>query len=163
MSTTASGAAQPPRADGAEGAARGRIAVGVGCRAGCGPEQVIELLHQALAAQGRTLAEVQALHTADFKRAEPGLQAAAARLQKPLIAFTLEQLRAHAAGALSQSEHTLQRFGVPSIAETAALAGAAAQVGSQRPPRLLGARQSSRAASCALAEAGVDAQEGAQR
>ena len=129
-----------------------QLAVGLGCRAGCAPEQVLEALQQALAAQGRTLAEVGALYTADFKQTEPALLAAAARLGKPLVGFSLEQLRGHAAGALSQSAHTLQRFGVPSIAETAALAGALALPGAGGVARLLAARNNGRQVSCALAQ-----------
>ena len=136
------------------------IAVGLGCRSGCALEQVLEVLQQALAAQGRTLADVTALHTADFKQAEPALQRAAELLHKPLLAFSLQQLRAQSAGALTQSAHTLQRFGVPSIAETAALAGAAALPRARGVGRLLAARRSTGAATCALAEAaGGDALE----
>jgi cobalt-precorrin 5A hydrolase len=142
-----------PEAVSAARAGAGRIAVGLGCRVGCAPEQVLEVVQQVLAAHGRSLAEVAALHTADFKRAEPALERAAALLHKPLVGFSLEQLRAFAAGALSQSAHTLERFGVPSIAETAALAGAAALAPAQGGARLLAARSNAGCVSCALAEA----------
>jgi cobalt-precorrin 5A hydrolase len=136
-------------------AAAGLLAAGLGCRAGCALEQVLDVLQQALTAEGRTLAEVQALHTVDFKESEPALRRAAELLQKPLIAFSLEQLRACSAGAHTQSAHTLQRYGVPSIAETAALAGAAALPHAQGSARLLAARSNSGSATCALAEVSV--------
>ena len=142
-----SAAGHPPAAAG--------LVAGLGCRAGCALEQVLDVLQQALAAQGRTLAEVQALHTVDFKHSEPALRRAAELLQKPLIGFSLEQLRACSAGAQTQSAHTLQRFGVPSIAETAALAGAAALPGARGPARLLAARSNTGSATCALAEVSI--------
>ncbi|MEY4547501.1 MAG: hypothetical protein RL685_3696 [Pseudomonadota bacterium] len=131
------------------------LAAGLGCRAGCALEQVLDVLQQALTAEGRTLAELQALHTVDFKQSEPALQLAAELLQKPLVGFSLEQLRKCSAGAHTQSAHTLQRFGVPSIAETAALAGAASLPQARGPARLLAARSSTGSATCALAEVSV--------
>jgi cobalt-precorrin 5A hydrolase len=133
--------------------AAGPVAAGFGCRAGCPVEQLLAALEQALSAAGRHLAEVQALYTADFKQAEAALLRAAELSHKPLIALPLAQLRAQSGRASSCSAHTLERFGVPSVAETAALAGASA-LGSPTPgalPRLLGPRQLSGGASCALA------------
>jgi cobalt-precorrin 5A hydrolase len=124
------------------------IAAGLGCRAGCGVEDVLAALQQALDASGRTLAEVQALYAPEFKRDEPGLQQAAARAGKPLCLLPLAALRAHNAAALTRSEHTLQRFGVCSVAETAALAGAQQLAAG---PRLLAARARAGGATCALA------------
>jgi cobalt-precorrin 5A hydrolase len=133
--------------------AAGSVAAGFGCRAGCPVEQLLAVLEQALAAGGRRLAEVQALYTADFKQAEAALLRAAELLHKPLIALPLAELRAQSGRASSCSAHALERFGVPSVAETAALAGAFA-LGRPAPdalPRLLGPRQVSGSATCALA------------
>jgi cobalt-precorrin 5A hydrolase len=129
------------------------IAAGFGCRAGCPVAQVLDVLEQALAAAGRRLEEVRALYTADFKHAEAGLLRAAQLLNRPLVALPLADLQAHGPIALTCSAYTLERFGVPSIAETAALAGAAVGGSKARGelPRLLAPRRSSGSATCALA------------
>jgi len=129
------------------------IAVGLGCRAGCGVDQLLELLEQALAAGGCCREDIRALYTADFKSGEAGLRHAAARLSKPLVLLSLAQLQAQAGSALTRSAQTLERFGLPSIAETAALAGAVQLEGGGALARLLGPRRVSGSASCALASA----------
>jgi cobalt-precorrin 5A hydrolase len=128
----------------------GAVTAGVGCRAGCPVEHVLAALEQELAAQGRQVADVSALYTAQFKQAEPGLLRAAQLLNKPIVSLPLGALQAQSARALTHSPHTLQRFGLPSLAETAALAGASrATPGSE--PRLLGPRRVAGDATCALA------------
>ncbi|MEO8178734.1 MAG: cobalamin biosynthesis protein [Deltaproteobacteria bacterium] len=138
------------------------IAAGFGCRAGCPVEHVLAVLEQALAAAGCRLHEVRALYTADFKHSEAGLLRAAELLNKPLIALPVADLQAQSAQALSCSAHTLERFGVPSVAETAALAGASVS-GRNAPgdrPRLLGPRRTSGSATCALASSGRSTEHG---
>lgn len=124
------------------------IAAGIGCRTGCSVEQVVGVVTQALAAAGRTLADVRALYTADFKATEAGLLGAASLLDKPLVPLPIEQLKAHAGATLTASARVAELFGVPSVAETAALAGASTFA---RRGRLLGPRQVSGDATCALA------------
>jgi len=128
------------------------IAVGLGCRAGCEAGQVLQVLEQALLASGCRLEDIGALYTAEFKSSEAGLQQAAQRLSKPLLLLSLAQLQAQAGGALTCSAQSLERFGLPSVAETAALAGALQLQGSGR-ARLLGPRSVSGRATCALASA----------
>jgi len=77
------------------------IAAGLGCRAGCPVEHVLAALEQALAAQGRRVAEVAALYTGQFKQAEPGLLRAAELLNKPIVALPLEALQAQSARTLT--------------------------------------------------------------
>jgi cobalt-precorrin 5A hydrolase len=126
------------------------IAAGLGCRAGCPVEDVLAALEQALAAGGCLLEELSGLYTAQFKHAEPALLRAAERLGKPLLGLPLAELQAQNSKALSCSAQSLERFGVPSIAETAALAGAA-RGPSPSEPRLLGTRSIAGSATCALA------------
>ena len=126
------------------------IAAGLGCRAGCPVEHVLAAVEQALAAGGCVLEELSGLYTAQFKHAEPALLLAAERLGKPLLALPLAELQAQNGKALSCSAQSLERFGVPSIAETAALAGAARGAGPSE-PRLLGTRSIAGSATCALA------------
>ena len=74
------------------------------------------------------------------------LAQAAAQLGLPLVHLRLEQLQAQAPKALSRSAHVERHFGLPGVAETAALAGAGAGA------RLLGPRALAGGATCALAE-----------
>lgn len=129
------------------------IAVGLGCRAGCGVDQVLEMIEETLAASGCCLQDIRALYTAEFKFGEAGLRQAAERLSKPLVLLPLAQLQAQADRTLTRSVQTLERFGVPSVAETAALAGAVQLEGGGALARLLGPRRVSSSASCALASA----------
>jgi cobalt-precorrin 5A hydrolase len=125
------------------------IAAGLGCRHGCASSDLLRALEAALASTGRALEEIGALYVPEFKADEPALAEVATELGKPLRVLSMEQLQLQAAHALTQSEYVASRFGLPSIAETAALAGAC----TRENPRasLLGPRQVSGGASCALA------------
>jgi cobalt-precorrin 5A hydrolase len=124
------------------------IAAGFGCRAGCSAADLLAALERALAAAERSRDEVAALYAPDAKCAEPGLRAAAAQLGKPLVALAGDALK-QAGATLTVSQRALRHFGVGSVAEAAALAGAAQlHAGSAR---LLGPRCITGAATCALA------------
>jgi cobalt-precorrin 5A hydrolase len=123
------------------------IAAGLGCRSGCAHHDVLRALDGALARAGHARDEVSALYVPEEKGAEAGLRAAAAELGKPLVLVARAALLAQSAATLTHSPQALERYGVPSVAETAALAGAAAH----GRPRLLGPRQVAGAATCALA------------
>jgi cobalt-precorrin 5A hydrolase len=125
------------------------IAAGLGCRRGCAGEDLIRALESALASAGLTLHAVDALYAPEFKVEEIALAQIAHELGKPLVLLGMRQLQLQAAHALTRSERVLVRFGLPSIAETAALAGASV-LGKSR-ARLLGPRQVAGGASCALA------------
>lgn len=128
------------------------IAAGLGCRKGCAGADLVRALEITLASAGRALSEVRALYAPDFKAEEPALVEIAQQLGKPLVLLRMEQLQRHAGSALTQSEQVAVRFGIPSIAETAALAGACALADSHHMrPKLLGPRQIAGGASCALA------------
>ena len=129
---------------------RSALAAGLGCRSGCSTEDIVAAVGAALARAGRTLAEVEAFYAPELKNAEAGLRTAALQLGKPLCLLPMAALRAHTSGALSASPRVLERFGVPSIAETAALAGACRDPGGVR-ARLLGPRVAVGGSTCALA------------
>lgn len=133
--------------------AAGQVAAGIGCRKGCDVQDIVQAIERALAAAGRDARALQTLYAPEFKRDELGIARAAEHFGKPLKFLPLAALQAQAAYAHSASEHTLSRFGVPSIAETAALAGAAqgCTATSEGVARLLGPRQLEGGASCALA------------
>jgi cobalt-precorrin 5A hydrolase len=127
------------------------IVAGVGCRSGCVPEDIVAAVRGAVAASGLCLADVRALYSGEFKSSEPNLRRAADALDKPLVLLPAAALAEQASGASSRSPQVLARFDLPSVAETAALAGAF-EVGQRRSPvRLLAPRLVAGAATCALA------------
>jgi cobalt-precorrin 5A hydrolase len=129
------------------------IAAGLGCRAGCPPADIILALTRAVEQQGFALADVQALFSSEVKGAEDGLRRAAEQLGKPLVLLPHKALAAQAGGALTTSAAVTARFELPSVAETAALAGALALAGGSVNVRLLAPRQVAGGAACALARA----------
>ena len=120
------------------------IAVGVGCRKGCPADEIVALVHEALIALP-AVATPSGLFTIAAKRGEAGLVEAAAQLGLPLAFFETEELQSFATSALTTSPRIETAYGVPSVAETAALAGAGP--GSVR----LVARRASTRATCAIA------------
>ena len=98
------------------------LAIGIGCRAGCPAETIAELVERALSATAESGA--QALFTSVDKQSERGIAGAAVKLALPLVYLPRAALEAAAPGAQTRSERVVALFGVPSVAETAALAGA---------------------------------------
>jgi cobalt-precorrin 5A hydrolase len=98
------------------------IAVGLGCRRGVSGAVIASLVREALASVEQQGAA--ALFTAEGKRAEAGLAQAAQALAMPLHFLPQEALEAVAHLAQTRSPRVEALFGVPSVAETAALAGA---------------------------------------
>jgi cobalt-precorrin 5A hydrolase len=121
------------------------IVAGIGCRRGAAAAAIEQSIEAALSECGLARSELRALVTAAGKSDGPGLREAAARFSLPLIALAEQDLVRAAPGALTRSQLVLDLKGVPSIAETAALAAAG------RNARLLAARVSNKEASCAIA------------
>lgn len=121
------------------------IVAGIGCRRGASAAAIEQSIEAALAECRMDRSALDALATASEKGEEPGLRDAAIRLSLPLILVFEPELVLAADRALSVSQRVLDLKGVPSIAETAALAAAG------RNARLLAARVSNREASCAIA------------
>jgi len=132
------------------------IVAGVGCRQGCATRDLIAAIDRALACADKRRSDLHALYAPSFKHSEAGLVEAAAELARPLVLLDLSLLQRQSAHVLTRSHHVQTRFGVPSIAETAALAGAhtlaAGPAAHPLAPRLLGPRQQSGGATCALAQ-----------
>jgi cobalt-precorrin 5A hydrolase len=135
------------------------IAAGLGCRAGCSPADLILALSRAVEQAGVSLADVQALFSVDVKAAEQGLSVAAEQLGKLLVLLPQQALAAQAPSVLTTSAAVTARFDLPSVAETAALAGAVALSGPTAAVHLLGPRQIAGGAACALARAVVKTSE----
>jgi cobalt-precorrin 5A hydrolase len=120
------------------------VAVGLGCRAGVEGAAIAALVRRALAEFRPPEGDLR-LFTLAEKGDEPGLIDAAWLLAAPLTALPLEALQAQAARVLTRSEAVTARFGVPAVAEAAALAGAG------EGGRLLGPRIAEGGATCAVA------------
>ncbi len=121
-----------------------RLVAGIGCRRDAPAEQVEAALNAALRAAGRDATELSVLATLDAKAGEPGVVETARRLGLRIAAVA--QRDAAAQAVLSDSAASRAATGLGSVAEAAALAAAGPGA------RLLGPRQASGAATCALAE-----------
>lgn len=119
------------------------IAIGVGCRKGCRAETIEELIRRAL--DDIPIGAPLGLFTIADKSGEAGLAEAADHLGLDLVFLSPEVLRENAALVRTRSVAAERRFGVPSVAEAAALAGAGP--GSV----LIVARLSNGGATCAVA------------
>jgi cobalt-precorrin 5A hydrolase len=122
-----------------------RIAIGVGCRLGCPTDAIETLIRQAL--DLTPAAHRLGLFTIRDKAGEPGLIEAANRLGLDLVFLARDALTEQAASVQTPSSRAERLFGVPSVAEAAALAGAGA--GSV----LLVPRIAGQGATCAIAGA----------
>jgi cobalt-precorrin 5A hydrolase len=129
------------------------IAIGLGCRKGCSSEAIAMLVRRA-----RALAccedENASLFTHEAKSGETGLAEAARALGLPLVFLEAGALRAASGRAATKSAKVAQLFGLPSIAETAALAGAGPA------SYLIAPRISEGGASCAIARSALTAGQG---
>jgi cobalt-precorrin 5A hydrolase len=125
----------------------GLIAIGLGCRKHCASEAIVALVRRALAGCAGVVGAPRLFSLVD-KKDEPGLNAAAAMLELDLVFLPREALAAAASRLLTRSAATRRRFGLDSVAEAAALAGAGPEA------RLLGPRFAANGATCAIAVAG---------
>ena len=114
--------------------APGMLAIGVGCRIGTSADMIVALVRRAMeravmsgrATDGHRRAGRAALFTAVEKQGEAGLREAASQLAMPIVFLPKAALEAQSDKAETRSARVVQLFGVPSLAETAALAGAGA-------------------------------------
>ena len=139
----------PPRSsrDSARSGGSAYVAIGVGCRAGVPGEAIAALVRRALAEFGAPEGE-RRLFTLAAKAGEPGLVEAARLLGATLTPLPLAALAAEAERILTPSPVVEARYGVPAVAEAAALAGAGAG------GKLLGPRLAAAGATCAVALSG---------
>jgi cobalt-precorrin 5A hydrolase len=121
------------------------IVAGIGCRRGALSAAIELSIEAALLKCGLDCSALNALATAAEKGDEPGLRVAANSFSLPLILVAPTDLALASDRVLSFSKRVFFLKGVPSIAETAALAAAG------RNARLLAPRVSNKEASCAIA------------
>lgn len=94
--------------------------VGVGCRRGAAPADILAAIRTALRRAGVARQRVRLLATAAQKADEPGLLAAAATLDLPLRIIAHDEIRA-CAKAHAISPTALTRLDLPAVAEPCAL------------------------------------------
>ncbi|MGC2224507.1 MAG: cobalamin biosynthesis protein [Methylocella sp.] len=119
------------------------VAIGIGCKRGC-RDAIAALVGHAIAAPSYAGAP-GALFTHEAKKGDAGLASAAKALGLPLVFLEAGVLRQASLRAVTNSPRVMAMFGLPSIAEAAALAGAGPS------SVLLVARMSEGGASCAIA------------
>jgi cobalt-precorrin 5A hydrolase len=121
------------------------VAVGIGCRKGCPADAIEALARKAL---GHVADAVPlGLFTLIDKQGEPGLVEAASRLGLDLTYLSRDALNARTADIQTRSKAAESLFGVPSVAEAAALVGAGPK------SVLIVPRIAEGGATCAIAEA----------
>jgi cobalt-precorrin 5A hydrolase len=98
------------------------IAIGIGLKSGATSSEIVTLVEEGLSRVERET--IAGLFTLASKAHESGLSEAAAILSLPLLFLPEAALKNVACRTESRSERVVALFGVPSIAETAALVGA---------------------------------------
>lgn len=98
------------------------LVVGLGCQRGCPASLLLELIEQALQAQGLAIEAITALASIDQKRSEPGLLALAERLSLPLVFFSAAELAGFDAQLSYRSAIAFAHTGCYGVAESCALA-----------------------------------------
>jgi cobalt-precorrin 5A hydrolase len=120
------------------------IAIGIGCRRGASQGAIAAMIEEALA-KVQHLGEPTQIYSIDAKRDEEGLAGAARALDLPLAFLPPEALRAVADRIATRSARAEARFGVASVSEGSALAGAG------RGARLIARRMIGDGVTCAIA------------
>ena len=98
------------------------VVIGIGCRKNCPADAIEALTRQAL--NRAPDAAPLGMFTVIDKQGEPGLVEAASRLGLILTYLSRDALKARADDVQTRSPLAESLFGVPSVAEAAALAGA---------------------------------------
>jgi cobalt-precorrin 5A hydrolase len=121
------------------------IVAGIGCRKDAPAEAIEEVIRVALEQGKLKWRKLDALATHYEKRHEPGLRAVAQKWSLIVLFPEAAEMESAAKLTATVSPKSLAALGVPSVAETAALAA----VG--RKPRLLVPRVVTKNATCAIA------------
>jgi cobalt-precorrin 5A hydrolase len=127
------------------GLGKAMIVAGVGCRRGASAPDIEAAIRASLERAGIASEALNLIATTAAKEGEAGIKAAAAKLGVAVILMTNAELKAASDRTETRSERVLALMGVPSVAETAALAAAGPSA------RLLSPRLVIGAATCALA------------
>jgi len=125
------------------------IVAGIGCRRGAAAHDVEAALRAALAHAGLAATALDAIATIAGKNRETGITTVAEKFGVRVVALPQSELKAASDRAATRSPRVLALTGVPSVAETAALAAAGPQA------QLIAARRVVGGATCALAASGA--------
>ncbi len=98
------------------------IVAGIGCRKGASQAEVEAAIDDALTQAKQARGVLRLIATSDGKANEPGIVAAAEARGVPLVRVTPADLEATGSRTQSSSPRVKELFGVPSVAEAAALA-----------------------------------------
>jgi cobalt-precorrin 5A hydrolase len=128
--------------------AKTMIVAGIGCRRGAAADDVEAALRAALAHAGLAATALDAIATTAGKNREPGITAVAKKFGVRVVALPQSELKAASDRAATRSQRVLALTGLPSVAETAALAAAGPLA------RLVAERRIVGGATCALAASG---------
>ncbi|XSG82173.1 MAG: cobalamin biosynthesis protein [Methyloligella sp. ZOD6] len=126
------------------------MVAGFGCRKDVTGEAVAEALAMAAERCGIDPSQLDALATPAEKQHEAGFRDLATLLSLPLIAVEEEEMKQVAERALSLSSRVVALKGVPSVAETVALA-AAGPSARLLAPRVASSSATLSSATCAIA------------
>jgi cobalt-precorrin 5A hydrolase len=124
------------------------IVAGIGCRKGAQAADIEAVIRAALDHAGLAQAALHLIATSAAKGGEPGIVAAAAAIGVPLVLIPQGDLEAAGGRTMTKSERVVALAGVPSVAETAALAAGGPAA------RLIAPRIAVGPATCALARSG---------
>ncbi|MGJ4932344.1 cobalamin biosynthesis protein [Bradyrhizobium sp. HKCCYLS2038] len=130
------------------------IALGIGCRRDAIAADIEAVIAQALDTACLAAGDVAVVATATDKLREPGLIDAAKRRGWPLLGLDTSDLKLVAGLASTRSDRVQRLKGLPSVAETAALAAAG------RNARLILPRIANASATCAVAAGDGAAEDG---
>lgn len=95
------------------------LALGLGCRRGTPAEEILAAIDDCFAAHGLARASIRGLASIEAKADEPGLLAAARKLDVPCTFYPADQLGA--VDVPTPSERVRRHMGVPGVCEAAAL------------------------------------------
>jgi cobalt-precorrin 5A hydrolase len=101
-----------------------RLIAGIGLRPGTSEAEIGACLDQALAAAGLGVEPVARFSTLAARSTEPGLLALAQARNAEIVAIPDEALKGFEAACATRSTRIASLYGVGSVAEAAALAGA---------------------------------------
>jgi cobalt-precorrin 5A hydrolase len=97
------------------------LIVGVGCRRGTAAARIEQAVRQVLDTAGLPLSRVRYLASADLKKTEAGLLAAAQALGVPLRFISSSELRTTVRADFTPSAVAKAKVGLPAVAEPVAL------------------------------------------
>jgi cobalt-precorrin 5A hydrolase len=124
------------------------IIAGIGCRKGARAADIEAAITAALARAGVVASELHLVATSAAKGGEPGIAAAAVSVGVPLVLIPQRDLEAAGERTMTRSERVIAIAGVPSVAESAALAAGGPDA------RLIAPRVALGSVTCALVETG---------